>query len=165
MRGSKLQTAYEMRREIDHLRGPNGRPLCTLCREEVPAGRRTWCSQTCVDLYIEDSNWTLLRRKVRQRDRGICAICGLDTRKLKRRYRKLLKWFRARGGSAGLLRGAWADKYGIPYRRLKGDLWDADHIVPICEGGPNQLSNLRTLCIPCHHAETRKLKARRRTAE
>lgn len=40
--------------------------------------------------------------------------------------------------------------------------WEADHILPVVEGGGEcDLSNLRTLCLPCHRAETAKLAKRR----
>lgn len=52
-------------------------------------------------------------------------------------------------------------RYGIPQHRLGQDGWDADHIVPVIEGGSNDLTNLRTLCIPCHAAETAALARRR----
>jgi len=47
-------------------------------------------------------------------------------------------------------------------RELVGDsgYWEADHAVPIVEGGALALSNLRTLCIACHRAETAALRAR-----
>jgi 5-methylcytosine-specific restriction endonuclease McrA len=42
--------------------------------------------------------------------------------------------------------------------------WDADHVVPVVEGGGGcGLENYRTLCIPCHRIETAEL--RRRLAE
>lgn len=41
-----------------------------------------------------------------------------------------------------------------------GGEWEADHRVPLAEGGTNDLSNYRTLCIPCHRAATRELAAR-----
>lgn len=40
--------------------------------------------------------------------------------------------------------------------------WDADHIIPVCEGGGNcGIENFRTLCHPCHKEETAKLAKRR----
>lgn len=43
--------------------------------------------------------------------------------------------------------------------------WDADHIVPVVEGGGEcGLDNYRTLCQPCHKAETKALAARRAKA-
>jgi 5-methylcytosine-specific restriction protein A len=54
----------------------------------------------------------------------------------------------------------------VPYGRVSSDWWDADHIVPVIEGGGEcGIDNFRTLCIPCHKAETaalRKRMARRR---
>ncbi len=41
-----------------------------------------------------------------------------------------------------------------------GRTWDADHAVPIVEGGALAISNLRTLCRPCHLQVTRELRAR-----
>jgi hypothetical protein len=40
--------------------------------------------------------------------------------------------------------------------------WEADHIVPVVEGGgqPKTLDAYRTLCWGCHRAETKALRAR-----
>jgi 5-methylcytosine-specific restriction protein A len=39
--------------------------------------------------------------------------------------------------------------------------WEADHIVPVVEGGDSNLENIRTLCIKCHRRETAELRKRR----
>lgn len=40
--------------------------------------------------------------------------------------------------------------------------WDADHILPVVEGGGGcGLENYRTLCVPCHKVETAALAKRR----
>lgn len=44
---------------------------------------------------------------------------------------------------------------------LRSD-WEADHIVPVVEGGDSNLENIRTLCIPCHRAATAALRAWRK---
>lgn len=31
-----------------------------------------------------------------------------------------------------------------------GVRFEVDHIVPLANGGSNELQNLRTLCVPCH---------------
>jgi 5-methylcytosine-specific restriction protein A len=42
-------------------------------------------------------------------------------------------------------------------------LWDADHIVPVCEGGGEcDLENIRTLCLACHKDATYQLRLRLR---
>ena len=59
-----------------------------------------------------------------------------------------------------------------PYREVLGmtrlgrHTWEADHIVPVIEGGgvvrgQDPLPNLRTLCIGCHKAATKALAGRR----
>lgn len=48
---------------------------------------------------------------------------------------------------------------GWDFKRSTG--WDADHIIPVAEGGLKLgIDNLRTLCQPCHKGETAKLAAR-----
>lgn len=38
--------------------------------------------------------------------------------------------------------------------------WEADHIVPIAEGGSATRDNLRVLCRPCHVRVTAAMRAR-----
>ncbi len=131
-------------------RGPAGRALCRWCRIEVPKGRRTFCSETCVHEWKLRTDPGYLREKVLARDRGICAQCGADTIALRRDLRKLdyaarrqfLKTWKLREGS-------------------RKSLWDADHIVPVAEGGGQcDLANMRTLCLKCHREATAALRKR-----
>lgn len=49
------------------------------------------------------------------------------------------------------------------FQRLHKDQfqWEADHIVPVIEGGGEcGLENYRTLCVRCHKQVTRELRAR-----
>jgi 5-methylcytosine-specific restriction enzyme A len=155
MRGAGSKPAKLLRKEIGDQRGSNGRPLCTWCTGEVPKGRRTWCSEHCVHAYRLRNDWTYLRAAVFKRDRGICAFCSTDTR-VQERELKLAR--KRRGKQAALeLAASWR----IPGSRLRGDLWDADHIVPCVEGGENHPDNLRTLCIPCHAMQTDLLRKKR----
>jgi 5-methylcytosine-specific restriction endonuclease McrA len=48
---------------------------------------------------------------------------------------------------------------GINRRWLRGK-WQADHILPVVEGGDSNLENMRTLCIPCHRGVTTELRLR-----
>lgn len=127
-------------------RGPNGLPLCRWCGRECPSKRHTFCGgrkatfvratgairtpgEGCVHEHCLRSQPGYARRLVFARDRGVCALCGVQC------------------GDAGQ-----------PY-------WQADHIVPVVEGGGAcGLENLRTLCEACHKGETKKLARRRAEA-
>jgi hypothetical protein len=48
----------------------------------------------------------------------------------------------------------------------EAQLWQADHQVPVAEGGGQcGLENFRTLCVPCHNAETAALRGRLKQAK
>jgi hypothetical protein len=125
-----------------------------------------------------------VRECVYERDHGICAICNVDTRVVaKKLYQILLsepfavrnrkkKYHKKSASNDSLFantdpmphsdaylslckeysispnRKVWGRKYG-------GGLWDADHIVPVEQGGGEcGLENYRTLCICCHKCVT-----------
>ena len=51
---------------------------------------------------------------------------------------------------------------GLTVGETYRSLWQADHIVPVVEGGGScRLDNLRILCVWCHKEETRALAKRR----
>ncbi len=131
-------------------RGETGRTLCRWCGTEVAKGRRTFCSDACVHHWKLRSNPGYLREHVFARDKGVCGQCGVDTVALRRDMRKLdlaarrkfLKEWRLQDGS-------------------RKSLWDADHVVPVAEGGGQcDLSNMRTLCLKCHREATAALRVR-----
>jgi hypothetical protein len=131
-------------------KGPNGRNLCRWCNLEVPAGRQTFCSGFCVHEWRLRSDPGYLREKVFERDRGVCSLCGVDTLDLRRRKRKL--------GYAE--RAAFERQWGN-----RKTLWDADHIVPVAEGGGEcDVDNMRTLCVLCHRKATSELRNRLKRA-
>jgi len=120
-------------------RGPNGRCLCRQCGAEVPVGRLTFCSKGCVDQWQIRTSAAYARQKVFDRDHGVCAKCGVDV------FADIRRTRRSKGS---------------------GDLWQADHIVPVAEGGGEcDLSNLRTLCTACHRIETAALRKRLRESK
>lgn len=98
--------------------------------------RRRWHPH-CVDVY-NATDPRELRRRVRRRDGGRCAVCRLDTYELKRRMRG---------------RGMWKKLIERGFVRRRS-LWELDHIVPLIEGGGHELSNLQTLCVPCHREKS-----------
>ena len=126
-----------------------GNPLCRWCSSEVIAKRRrTFCSDACVHAWKLRTDPAYLREKVFERDKGVCAQCGVDTEAMRRDKRKLD--YRARRQ----FEKDWGDRR---------HLWDADHIVPVVEGGGEcDLANMRTLCLKCHKLATAELRRRRR---
>ena len=124
--------------------------VCRWCSSPTPKGRRTFCSDACVHEWKLRTNPGYLRDKVYERDHGICAGCGADTVALKRDMRKLDLAARR------LFLKNWGLREGT-----RKSLWDADHIVPVAEGGGQcDLSNLRTLCLLCHREATAALRKR-----
>ncbi len=135
-------------------RGAGGRALCRWCSLEVPPRRRTFCSAFCVHEWRLRSDPGYLREAVLKRDRGVCARCTVDCLAA---YR-LLK--RSRGARRAELLAVWGLK-----RLTRKSLWDADHILPVAEGGGEcDLANVRTLCLHCHRVATAALRARLRGA-
>ena len=148
-----------------HPKGPNGRGLCRQCGEEVPKGSRTFCSHECVNTWKLKTDPGHVRVMVFARDQGVCALCGLDTVQWARERR--VEWTALQRRAADLTyyeasaaREAFRREH--PHYFSRQTYWDADHIVPVVEGGGEcDLDNYRTLCIPCHKRVTAELAARR----
>ena len=139
----------------DHPRGPGGRGLCRWCGLEVPKRRFTFCSDFCVHEWKLRSQPAYLREHVLKRDKGRCRGCGIDTIVALRALK------RSRGARREELMLHWGFK-----TRMRKSLWDADHIVPVMEGGGEcDLANIRTLCLRCHRAATAALRERIRKAK
>ena len=137
---------------------------CRLCDE--PLSRRTWragrswCSDACHELYWCAVSDAYLRAKVFRRDRGVCRSCGLDCNRvlnllrhalsshLSQRFEAMVKVL-TDNGFTGLTPGSLRC------------LWEADHIVPLAEGGMATLDNAQTLCRPCHREKTSEQSGRR----
>jgi 5-methylcytosine-specific restriction protein A len=131
-------------------KGQNGRPLCRWCGLEVPPRRFTFCSDWCVHEWRLRTDPGYLRGQVFQRDRGVCAICHADS------GAAYLELKRARGAHRRKLLAHWGLK-----RLNRRTLWDADHVLPVAEGGGEcDLENIRTLCLICHRGQTLELRLR-----
>ncbi len=128
----RSQALYQKKQALD----ADGKRCCLVCNGAITAKQRsTFCSSECSDHHYIRTRPDFARLKVFQRDNGICRKCGLDCFAGQKRVRR----------SAG-----------------SGDLWQADHIIPVVEGGGEcGLDNLQTLCTACHKAETGALAARR----
>jgi len=136
-------------------RGPNGRGCCRWCSLEVPRGRFTFCSEYCVHEWKLRTQPAYVRDQVLKRDRGICAGCGVDTIAAARQLRY------SRAGRRTVLLAYWGLK-----KRTRKSLWDADHILPVAEGGGEcDLDNIRTLCLRCHLQVTIALRERIRQSK
>lgn len=128
---------------MDRRRAPR---ICRWCGGPVPKCRFTFCSPECVHHWRLRTDPGYLRDQVFLRDRGVCAACLVDTEALRKDKRKLD--FAARR------------RFEKEWGRRKA-LWDADHIIPVAEGGGQcDLSNMRTLCLKCHRRATNALRAR-----
>ena len=134
--------------------GPNGWAYCRYClTTECRPPRVTFCSAACVVEHKIRTSSTFAKRQVYLRDKGVCALCGLDTKKV---AKELL--------ASGLSTAEIASKRemrGIPpkrrvwKRKFGGGLWDMDHLVSVRDGGGDSgLAGLRTLCLPCHRVRT-----------
>jgi len=129
----------------------DGHTCCRWCNKPVLPPRRTLCSNECAHELNLRTNGNYLRKCVYERDKGICAICNIDTKEIakiaidlptneKEEYLKLY--------NITLKRKIFKKKFG-------GSLWDADHILQVKDGGGCcGLSNIRTLCISCHKIVT-----------
>ncbi len=135
-------------------KGPNGRALCRWCGLEVPQGRLTFCSEYCVNEWRLRTDPGYLREQVFARDHGVCALCGADAEAAWRHIRRL----------RGVGRLKALAEWGLT-RMTRKSLWDADHILPVSEGGGEcDLENIRTVCLKCHRRLTAELRQRRRDA-
>lgn len=89
--------------------GTNGRKACLLCGGDITAkNRSTFCSKDCANEFRIKTDASYVRFRVFERDKGVCAGCAVDVFQNTRR---------------------------TPRARGTGDLWQADHIVPVIEGG------------------------------
>ena len=118
-------------------RDHEGRAICRWCRNIVVPPRRTFCSDACVHEWkIRSSPW-YVRREVKKRDKGICRLCGTNVIKAHR------EWSRQKPPAT--------DRKARRQWRAARPRWEADHIVPVADGGGEcGLENYRLLCRPCH---------------
>jgi 5-methylcytosine-specific restriction enzyme A len=122
-------------------RNESGEPICRWCRTVVRAPRRTFCGDLCVHEWKVRSSPGYVREKVWKRDAGICRLCGFNVGKAERLWRR-----QKPRGFDRLARRKW---------RAARPRWEADHIVPVADGGGEcGLENYRLLCRDCHCAVT-----------
>jgi hypothetical protein len=141
------KSAALLRSCTDATLGGEGR--CGWCGELRPARRRTWCSERCATRFWTNHWWSLARSAAKRRDKYRCVRCGFALPKRPSRkaystetaYRTSMRAWRAR-------------------RKL--ERLEVNHIVPALGAHRtlscvHHLTNLETLCGPCHLAFTRGL--------
>lgn len=148
--------------------GPNGNPLCRWCNKETDSKRKTFCSPECIHEHKLRSNPGYVRDNLFERDKGICAVCHIDTKTLEFATKTVVHRARQLVNSRKIKTDVTQETIdaivslclgvSLGARRADG-YWDADHIIPVCRGGGEcGLDNYRTLCIPCHKQATSELR-------
>lgn len=137
--------------------------LCRLCKSPCPEGERSWCSERCLKRYLTISSGGYVRHQLLERDRGICALCGVDGVRMDAALAQLREdllhpllmsihpmiatSLRAEGWTNIKLRGRGCYADALEF----SSCWEADHIVPVHDGGGQcGIENYRTLCYVCH---------------
>lgn len=118
-------------------RNEAGEPICRWCRGPVARPRRTFCGEACVHEWKIRSSPYYVRQQVKKRDKGTCRLCGFNVVKAHR------EWTRGKPPAG--------DRAARKVWRAARPRWEADHIVPVADGGGEcGLENYRLLCRPCH---------------
>jgi len=116
---------------IPVLLGTEGFCDLATCAKPLPKRRRRWCSDACSRFYTDaiygQHDWNLARHKAYLRDERKCVKCGAPETLIPAKT-----------------------KWGSPRSSL-----EVNHIVPrngagYGRGCHHHLSNLETLCHPCH---------------
>lgn len=135
MNGFVIQ--YDKSRFPKRPKRPDGTFGCRGCGGDIPPKRKAWCSRACAHRYDPG----LVINQVKQRDKGICQMCGFDCFAAKREW-MTRRWDNPR-----------------PKRPPRAEY---DHIVPFSEGGLTVIENMRTLCHDCHLKVTLEWRKQRR---
>ena len=150
--------------------------LCRFCKEAVPflpwansnnsdnSSATLFCSHECWEQYSVQIGRDV-RRRLLELEKGVCQLCHLDTHKLYTSLRAL----KSEDDRRELIMKTRFRNFDprkiakLLHKPTAGQLWQADHIVAVCEGGGEcDLDNYRTLCTVCHQGQTNKLHPGRR---
>lgn len=154
--------------------------------QSVAAWQSTYCSYACAKRQLVRLSGSEIRRQLFEMEKGICQICSLDAHSLWKQVCIdccLLNMLRFVPFVVTYLqfyctkvlaveppeRLALLQKHNFKVRAAgsiltspkAGDFWQADHIIPVSEGGGEcDMDNFRTLCSKCHAKETEVLRQR-----
>lgn len=152
----------------------SGIKLCQVCDQPATI-RGLYCSEEHADLFRQRSSESYARMKTFERDKGVCAECGLDTKIVEFSRRKATEpWqsYRIKPSEKAKNRtetecrsikvrymAVWSRmivRLGVPEHLWKsGPLWHSDHILPVYRGGGETgIENRQTLCFKCHQDKT-----------
>ena len=149
-----------------HFAKADGRPHCLYCvtlHDADPTRESPFCSEKCAASFSAAQANGSQRTQLFARERGVCQSCGFDAHGLYRRVAALSSM----QSRMQLLLGSPFSSAAKPNSPLitdpkEGAFWQADHIVSVEEGGgESDLTNLQTLCVPCHTKKTAEQAQRR----
>lgn len=128
--------------------------FCKWCGEKAA---RVWCGAECrQEAYVRMG---YVSGYLFQRDKGVCVKCGIDATWLYGKVNEIRRlWRKYRPTSYLEFHASFGPWWTDSYQRL----WEADHIIPVCEGGGCcGLENYQTLCLRCHKEDSSELAKRR----
>lgn len=151
------------------LRGDNCAWCAGVLSNESKAAKAVYCSLDCAEVGRLRRGGMYASFRIREQlfalEGGVCQKCHTDTHALFLQVKAMSSVAERRRALEN------AKCFVVPqsqhaFTRILNDLkeglfWQADHIVPVAEGGGScGLENLRTLCSRCHQEETEELRRR-----
>jgi len=117
-------------------------------------------------LYLRAISAAKLRKALSRKPKT-CTWCGTKVPKGRSNWcgDACVQQFQSRCRPQTVTCEVWRRDRGVCAACGKKGSWQADHILPVCEGGGLcGLDNYRTMCVPCHKKVTAELAARRAAA-
>jgi 5-methylcytosine-specific restriction enzyme A len=125
---------------------------CGYCGRIMESQSNGFCSDECYNRVRMHGSPSYTRKKVYDRDKGVCAVCGLDTQELVGWMSAL--FIKSPDSFERLVKCLVSN--GFPENRVRQmSLWDCDHVIPVFQGGADLgMGNYQTLCLDCHRRKT-----------
>ncbi|PBJ74097.1 SNF2 DNA repair protein [Trypanosoma cruzi cruzi] len=117
-----------------------------------------FCSGRCRAAFYIKRSGSVARRSLREADKGICVHCQVDCEMLCSLLGAATTW-KEREAILDRMHPQMR-QYPTLFRRIvenpvAGNIWNADHILPVSQGGGEAtMDNLQTLCVACHAEKT-----------